>query len=66
MADTVAGRRITSNSRGPGQDTVVYAHAGGLVLCPKCGTRWMGGAWHAPHFSRQGVLVDCIGDEVQR
>lgn len=61
----IPSRRTTSNSRGPGQTGTVHVRARQLVICI-CGVRWYGGAVHAPHFNRAGVLVDCQGKAVPR
>lgn len=57
-------RRITSNSRGPGQDAFVSVTITAAVTCPKC--RGWRLDFDGPHSPRNSPLgrIDCAGDLV--
>lgn len=64
--DSVRTRRITSNSRGPGQDAYVSIQVVRVIPCLKCGgiRKDLGGP-HSPRYSAaHGRLVDCKGDPI--
>lgn len=58
--------RMTSPTFNSAPPPSTEKHRATLETCPACGGRWYGGDVHAPHWSAEGVLVDCVGREVSQ
>jgi hypothetical protein len=66
---TIGARRITSNSRGPGQDAVVFHQVDRLQLCLKCNALRHGDGPHSPRWgycpAGHYAQVDCQDEMVK-